>query len=320
MNKHKKLIDEMPKISVIMSTFDEPKRYIMESIESILNQTYKNIEFIVIIDNPLRNDIVKIAKEKMKNDKRIILIEHKKNIGLTASLNEGISTASGDYIARMDADDVSIADRLEVQLNYLKNNELDLVGSNIINIDKDGVRGRIASNYPTNDNVIKKFIKIDSPIPHPTWLAKAEIIRENMYINFPACEDYELLARLAIQGKKFGNIKKPKLYYRNNLNGISSTKKVLQKTSKYYICKEYKNNKTSSLEEFDSFVKSSAGVDKIKSLECYYNRLIRIRKQNNRVKVFLMSVALVLTSNEAKAILKNKLQKRWLRIKYRKKY
>ena len=108
-----------------MSVYDETVSDISRAITSILNQTYKNIELIVILDKPDNIDAFNYLKSI--NDKRIIFLPNKENIGLGFSLNNAINVASGDYIARMDADDVSHSDRLKHELNYLTKSDLDLV-------------------------------------------------------------------------------------------------------------------------------------------------------------------------------------------------
>lgn len=93
------------KVSVIMSVYNEEIGILREAIESILNQSYKNIQFIIIIDNPGYEDAKKILNEYSKEDKRIEIIENYENIGLVNSLNKGLKLANGEFIARMDADD-----------------------------------------------------------------------------------------------------------------------------------------------------------------------------------------------------------------------
>ena len=119
-------------ISVLMGIYNIPSKEVLEkSINSILNQSYKNIEFI-IIDDGSTNDTYKWAKEITKNDKRVILKKNEKNLGLTKTLNKCLKLATGEFIARMDGDDYSHKDRFEKQLSFLKNNkEYQLVGCNI---------------------------------------------------------------------------------------------------------------------------------------------------------------------------------------------
>ena len=125
-------------ISVIMSTYNETAGELHGSINSILKQSYQDMEFIIINDNPERDDLKEILKSYENSDARISVIENKKNIGLAASLNAGIKKAKGEYIARMDADDISLPHRLEKELDFLKKNDLDLVSCFVIRMDEDG--------------------------------------------------------------------------------------------------------------------------------------------------------------------------------------
>ena len=111
-----------------MSVYNGEK-YLAEAIKSILNQTYKNFEFIIVNDGSKDNS-VEIIKNYMKKDNRIVLID-RENKGLPYSLNEGISIAKGQYIARMDADDISLSNRFEKQIKYMEENKIDVCGSYI---------------------------------------------------------------------------------------------------------------------------------------------------------------------------------------------
>ena len=122
----------MCKISVIMSIYSEKEEWIKESIDSILSQTFRDFEFIIINDNPKRKENENLLLEYSQKDNRIIVITNKENIGLTKSLNKGLSIAKGKYIARMDADDISFPTRFQKQIDFLdKNTEYVLCGANI---------------------------------------------------------------------------------------------------------------------------------------------------------------------------------------------
>ena len=115
------------KISVLMTVYKENEEELRESFESIINQTYKNLEIIVVIDFPdetWRKELIEQYK-----DTRVKLILNEKNIGLPLSLNKALKVANGDYYARMDADDISTLDRFEKQLEYIEKEDCDLVGS-----------------------------------------------------------------------------------------------------------------------------------------------------------------------------------------------
>lgn len=106
----------MEKISVIMSTFNEKLEWVKEAIDSIINQTYRNIEFIIIVDNPNNIELKNMLEQYCIEDDRIKIIVNEFNIGLVKSLNKALKICSGEFIARMDADDISVKYRLEKQL------------------------------------------------------------------------------------------------------------------------------------------------------------------------------------------------------------
>jgi glycosyltransferase involved in cell wall biosynthesis len=126
-----------PKISVITAVYNG-ERFLVKTIESILNQTFKNFEYILINDCS-KDKSLKIMKEYKKKDKRIVLINNKKNIGSASSRNLGLKMARGGYIAILDHDDLALPERLEKEQNYLeKNPDIFLVSGQSINIDEFG--------------------------------------------------------------------------------------------------------------------------------------------------------------------------------------
>ena len=121
-----------PLVSVVMSVFVEPEKWLRNAIDSILTQTYSNLEFLIINDNYERMLNKRVLDEYAHTDKRIRIITNQSNQGLTKSLNKGISIAQGKYIARMDADDFSLPNRIERQVAFLElNSEVIVCGTNI---------------------------------------------------------------------------------------------------------------------------------------------------------------------------------------------
>ena len=114
-------------ISIIMSTYNEPLSLVKKSVESILTQSFKDFEFIIILDNPKNFEVNNYIKLLKNIDSRINVIENEKNIGLAKSLNKALMTAKGNIIARMDADDISYKDRIKLEYEYLCKNEYDLI-------------------------------------------------------------------------------------------------------------------------------------------------------------------------------------------------
>ena len=295
-----------------MSTYNEPMEYIKQSIISILDQSYADIELIVGIDNPKRSDIIDYIKTIAKTDTRIRYVINKKNLGLTKTLNKLVNEANGQYIARMDADDISLAHRLQEQLDFLKKNDLDITGCYIHDIDENGnTRSSKATKYPTKDHAIKEYLKYDSAIPHPTWLAKSSVFKENKYIDYDACEDYELLTRLSLKKYKMGNLSRVGLYYRINNKGISRSKTIEQRLSKIFIRDNYRKKKISNYTNYQNFKNSKKGIEAHRELEKFYEERKRISKLPYVTKI-AASVKLLTKSDFARQLVINEIRKRFL--------
>lgn len=290
-----------------MSIYSEPISWIEKSIRSILNQSFKNIEFVIIIDNPNNLELIGYVESLKKQDNRVVVIRNDSNIGLGNSLNKGIQEASGDYIARMDADDISMSNRIEEEVKFLEKNKLDLVATNIMDMDMSGELTGKGTNYPATNNKIKKYLKYGSCLPHPTWLGRRSLFLENPYSPLRACQDYELVARLAQRGYKLGVISEPLLYYRLNNNSISSRKKVFQKTVSFYVRDCYKNKREISFSDLESFLQSSEGKKKTASLEQYYSRVSKLKdlyKGKKYPNFLFRGICLFFQSKEARDVLK----------------
>lgn len=182
-----------PKISVIMSVHNGMP-YLKTSVESIMKQSYKNFEFIIVNDASADSswDYLKSIK-----DKRIKLLKNIQNLGLATSLNKALRYAQGDFIARMDADDISLRNRLEEQLKFLENHpKIDVIGAWVDLIDENSkIIGE--KKYPTENAQMQKALRWYTPIIHPTLMSKAIFFKElNGYDpEFDMAEDYELLLR-----------------------------------------------------------------------------------------------------------------------------
>jgi glycosyltransferase involved in cell wall biosynthesis len=211
-------------ISIILPTYNNEKT-IFDSINSILNQNYCNFELIII--NDFSTDKTKQIIKSF-NDNRIIYLENKKNIGSTKSILRGIDKAKGDYIARMDGDDISLPERLEIQLNYLiLNPNIDLVASNIILFTSNKVIGNSKLELFNSNNI--NFYMRTLGLPHMTWMTKAEFFKNFKYNTyFKVAQDQDLLLR-ANNFCKFALLKDPLLFVR-----IPEKKNVKYKLKQIY--------------------------------------------------------------------------------------
>jgi glycosyltransferase involved in cell wall biosynthesis len=181
----------MGKVSIIMATYKTNKDYLNESINSILNQTYQNFEFVIICDGDEKeyNYIKKTYK-----DKRIRLFLNKENRGLAFSLNKAINFSTGKYIARMDSDDISNKTRIEKQLLFLLDNNLDICGTNAIRFGEENKR---KFTFFYNEDEIKIQLLYRATLIHPTVLGKKEVFENYNYNEkFKYSQDFELWNRI----------------------------------------------------------------------------------------------------------------------------
>jgi glycosyltransferase involved in cell wall biosynthesis len=210
-------------VSVILPVYNG-QLYVGESIESILKQTYKNIELIIINDGSTDESESIIKKYK---DPRIVYISQK-NQGLSASLNNGVRIAKGEYLARQDQDDISHPKRIEMQLNEMINKNIGLIGSRSLIINEKGkIIGK--HNHPLTHEAIKLFLLFDNPFVHSSVMYKRNLILNNLYsedkFRQPP-EDYELWIRLA-EITKMANLPERLLTYRQLSSGMSMNNKEI---------------------------------------------------------------------------------------------
>ena len=202
--------------------------YLKNAVESILQQTYKNFEFIIL--NDASSDETQKYLKNLK-DQRIKLIVNKKNLGLAKSLNKTLDIAKGRFIARMDADDVSLPKRLEEQLFFLKKHpKIDLCGTWVDLIDSDGkIVGE--KKYPTKSKDVKKSIYWYTAVIHPTFMAKKTFFEKigGYRVNYDFAEDYDLLQRAK---KIFTIVNIPKKLLLWRLQNNRRSRKNMQKIDK----------------------------------------------------------------------------------------
>jgi len=222
-----------PLVSVVMSVYNGEK-FLAASIESILGQTFRNLEFIIINDGSTDNG-QKIINSYLKNDKRIKSVI-RKNKGLIYSLNEGLNLAKGEYIARQDADDISLPGRLETQVAVLeKEKSIGMVGSNYEWIDSAG-NVINATNVFTNSSDLKAGLVFCNQFGHGTVMFRKSIILElgGYSENHKYAEDYDLWTRLARKSSVV-NLKEIAYQWRHHETSVSQRKANDMAQSFYFI-------------------------------------------------------------------------------------
>jgi glycosyltransferase involved in cell wall biosynthesis len=250
------------------------EKYLGEAIDSTLAQTFTDFEFIIVDDGSTDNTTQIIQGY---NDERIRMILNDENIGLTRSLNKGLELARGEYIARMDSDDVSLPDRLAKQVAFMDaNHEVSACGTWALDIDQAGkvVRKR---ETPVGDQ-LEKFYWRTSPLIHPTAMFRFSPSVGPWYDEtFLVAQDYDLWLRIRA-GQKLSNLPEYLLLYRTHDESITAARAQGQSRSAYAaFCKHIGGNKI-PYESFLSLQGSSIGIDPLRRAFAMGRLARRIRK------------------------------------------
>lgn len=210
-----------PKVSVVISVYNADK-FLREALDSIINQSYKNYE-LIIIDDCSTDNSRSILQEYADSYDIIKLVLNTENIGLTKNLNKAIQLSEGLYIARMDADDISMENRLKNQVDFLEANpNIDVVGSYALDIDENGKSLRI-NKVPVNHSDIVRMMPKLCPMIHPTVLFRKKMLENINFYNekYRTSQDYELWFRASSKGVVFHNIPETLLKYRFDDNYVN---------------------------------------------------------------------------------------------------
>ncbi len=235
--KHNRLI------SIIMSTYNESELEIKQSIESILKQTWQEFEFIIVHDNPEDKVIETLLYKYQETDNRIKIFQNKTNIGLARSMNFALEQSKGIYIARMDADDISMPERLAKEVEYLEKYSFDMVGAIKIDISETGEElGRQKKYLEKCD--IKELLPYMDVIVHPSVLIRRKVLEDlGGYRNFPSAQDYDLWLRMLTAGYKIGVLDEYLIYYRIRQSSISLKNRYRQFLMAEYAKRLYRERK-----------------------------------------------------------------------------
>ena len=231
------------KISVVMAAFNAEK-YLREAMDSILAQTYGDLELIVL-DDKSTDGSLRILKEYAAADPRVVVLENEQNMGLTKSLNKGLAVAKGEYIARMDADDISVPDRFAKQVAFLDSHpDYSFVSCIGRYIDEEGREEQLRLFPETHEEICAMMPKVDA-VMHPGVMFRREDIARigNYCEDFRVVQDYDLWFRGMAAGYKFYNIQEPLVLFRRN-DSYNTRKSKAYRLVDYRVRKKgYKLNK-----------------------------------------------------------------------------
>lgn len=272
-------IDANPLVSVLLSTYNEPLDFIAESIDSVLNQTFSDFELLLINDNPKREELDEFLKQYAAEDKRIHYVKNEKNIGLVATLNKGIGLSKGQYIARMDADDISLPNRFECQLKYMQAHNLDIVGCNIIKFDEQG-KEISALAVPKHHENIVRYLQWGNCILHPTWMCKKSLYQSlGGYRDVSCCEDYDFVLRAILNGCNAGNCEEFLLRYRVRPESISVSHAAEQQLTSNFVVHQYGKRKVCAIEELNQYYASRQYEKDLHRIQKYYLLKKKVKKE-----------------------------------------
>ncbi|MEO6883800.1 MAG: glycosyltransferase [Bacteroidia bacterium] len=278
---------DQPLVTVLMPAYNASS-FLEEAIESILNQTYKNIDFLIINDGSTDNSLTIINNYK---DSRIRVISYKENRGIIETLNDGLTKAKGKYIARMDADDYSMPQRILKQVQLLENNpRVGIVGTYIQKNKKQVYRKRIL-----NSNEIKARLFFDNILSHPTIMFRSDILKKsnlNYDKNYPHAEDYAFWIN-AFDSTDYALIPEMMLRYRQHAEQISVVKRETQLASVFDVHSNLfskmginPNKKESYIHQKIFFIDYSYEPEFLTSVE---NWLLKLKNANNKITLFPIS-------------------------------
>ena len=281
----------MPLVSVIMSVYNEPESILRSAVESILKQTFKDFELIIVMDSPENETNKGILSEYSKADGRINLLFNEKNEGLTFSLNKALQHAKGKYIARMDADDVSLPLRLELQKDYLEKNSLDFIGGYVQTISQAGEIINNCIKVPVDNSRIRKKMLVNNCVFHPAWFLKKSVFDDIGNYDTKYVEDYEFILKAMKKGYVFGNIPQVVLQYRMSADSISRSSLFVQYLRMRWLQKSYSGSlKNMTMEGYEKKYFSEKNAAKFSAS----NRSLTLALQDLHKKKFISAFARII--------------------------
>lgn len=251
-------------ISVLLPVYDESLEYIKKAFESVAEQTDDSCEIIIIDDNPERGELKAFLKELQAEVSNVVLLFNSVNEGLVYSLNEGVSIARGKYLARMDADDISLPTRFKSQISVLKSG-YDLTATSAIEIDENGKKIGYRAMPFKGVATSPQVFRFGNFVIHPSVMVRKDIVKRlGGYREIPSAEDFDLWVRiLFLPGSRIFFETKPGVLYRVRMNGISLANRLTMDSSSRTIRKVLKHATT--LEEYTTLVNNLISRDKKRS-------------------------------------------------------
>lgn len=249
------------------------EKYLKEAIDSILNQSFTDFEFIIIDDGSVDGSLNII---KAYDDPRIKLFCNEQNKGLVYTLNKGLRLSKGKYVARMDSDDICVKDRLKLQVTFLeKNSSISILGGSLQYLGTE-----YHKHFPLDNEKIKILLLQRTAFVHPCIMfRRCDLVNHSLFydVDYEYAEDYHLWTTASIRGLKMANLDDILIYYRQHDNQISTAKL----DSQIQITNEIRNNYWSYFFHNYLTYKEIISINDINSMSLYnkillFNKIIKL--------------------------------------------
>jgi len=300
-------------ITVIMPAYREKETQIRQAIESILCQTIKCFDFIIVLDDPENLELEKVIEEYKQKDSRILFYVNEKNVGCPAAKDIGIKKATTKYIAIMDADDIARPYRLEKEMNKIREECLDIVAGCVRVIDDNGKPLYNMDNLPLEHNKIVKKMRVNNCMPHPTWFLKRDVyLSLNGYADMQGCEDYDFLLRAIMAGYRLGTVSDIVLDYRLSSHSVSRNNLYKQYLMMNYIQDKYYHQKRLRYQSYEEYEYAKYDIRQAKKYEkssIYFEKAMDLHAEKKYVAMIFFLIKSIFSSMEyTKKILKYVIQ------------
>ena len=274
-------------ISVLMSVYNEKTEEIQQSVDSVLSQTYKDFELIIVLDQPNYAEGLRLLRDYAERDSRVKILVNEKNIGLALSMNYAAENAKGEYLLRMDADDICMPERFQLEYDAISSGNYDLICGNYDFIDEEG---NLLPQKPQiyTDKQLDALLPYRNIIHHPTVIMTAEIFRRvGGYRNYPCAQDYDLWLRMKCAGCRMHMLQEKLIRYRVRQASTTVQKRYKQSCTGEYIRSLYHQRKRMEGYSYEGYLRylekrnandPSANEDFIYNSERYAQAKRKIRK------------------------------------------
>lgn len=275
-------------VSVVMAVHNEQENYLRQSFASMFHQTYTQMELIVV-DDASDEYCQKVLRDLCENRENVRVVRNDTNQGLTKSLNRGIELANGEFIARMDADDISVYNRIEKQVAYLNvHPNVDIVGTGVVSFGTQNVF--MSPVFGFNNDEAQCYLFFSSTLCHPSVMMRKEFIdRNNLRYdeNVKKGQDYDLWERASVFGE-MTVLSDVLLFYRTHPAQITNTNRTDQETSADIVRKRrlYRIGIEVTDEEYKCHQLLASGVDKtvnVRDVEAWVKKVIEHNEQRHLV-------------------------------------